>query len=97
MKKKSDSQRKHAKLRALQRYDIDFTRTEHDALVRRIQNGEGQFVERQSHRISVFKIDVQGQTVKVVYDKQRKTIVTFLPLEERVYAQLEQAGVDKTS
>jgi hypothetical protein len=45
-----------------------------------IQEGEAQFVEKQSNRVSIFQLTYKEKSVKVVYDKLRKTIVSFLPL-----------------
>jgi len=75
---KASCQRRHARNRALQRFDLELTRKDLDFLVQQIQDNKAKFVERQSHRVSVFKILYKEKDMKVVYDKQRKTIVTFL-------------------
>ena len=80
---KASCQRRHAKRRAQERYGLTLNRAELERLVRRIQHGEATVLERQSHRISVFGLIVQGVSVRVVYDAKRKTIVSFLPLSER--------------
>jgi hypothetical protein len=36
-------------------------------------------VERQSLRVTVFDVEMRAQCCRVAYDKQRHTIVTFLP------------------
>jgi len=41
------------------------------------------FVERQSHRITVWDLNFKGKEVRVVYDNQRKSIVTFLPPKDQ--------------
>jgi len=89
---KSQSQRIHAKKRATQRYGIELNKEKHKDLVSRIQNNKDViFLEKQSNRISVFAI-LQGSIwVPVVYDRERKTIVSFLPIksiDENGYAEI---------
>ena len=78
--KKAKSQRKHAIKRALQRYDLDINQEKLVELVQSIQNGKAKFLEKQSLRVSIFEVEVNGKKTRVVYDKIRKTIVSFLPL-----------------
>lgn len=79
MTSKRKAQRRHAKRRALERYGMVVGEHTLDDMVRKIQRGEGEFVERQSHRVTLWKVDGR----RVVYDKVRKTIVSFLPDSER--------------
>lgn len=79
---KTKSQRLHAKRRALERYGISLNRKRYREIVADIQAGRGEFIERRSHRISVWKVKIAGELVRVVYDKIRKTIVTVLPRED---------------
>lgn len=71
----------HAKRRALERYGITLNRHDMRALVELIQSGRTEFVEHQSHRVSVHRVPLGTQMARVVYDRQRQTIVTFLPPE----------------
>lgn len=77
------SQQAHAAARARDRYDIHFDRAKNDEVVDLIQAGYAQLVERQSARVSVYRMQVDGRDCKVVYDRRRKQIVSFLPLEDR--------------
>ena len=80
-KNKAQAQRIHAKKRALERYDLDLNREKLEEIVKRIQSGVGiRMVLRQSLRISHYEMTVQEKLVRVVYDRQRKTVVTFLPV-----------------
>jgi len=80
-KNKAQCQRVHAKKRALERYDLDLNRDALEEIVSRIQNGVGiKMVLKQSLRISHYEMTVQEKLVRVVYDRSRKTVVTFLPL-----------------
>jgi hypothetical protein len=78
---KQRAQRAHAKRRAAERFDLNLNRHDLAKLVQDIQLGRGVFVERQSHRVSVWNVAIGERRVNVVYDKLRKTIVTFLPKE----------------
>jgi len=78
---KKHAQRVHAVRRAAERYGLSMNHRKLRILVDDIQKGRGEFVRRQSHRVSIWRIDVEGHSVRVVYDKLRKTIVTFLPPE----------------
>ena len=78
---KAQTQRRHAQRRAYERHGLQLTRHDLNEIVRQIQAGKAHFVERQSHRVSLFDIDIDGRSARVVYDKQRKTIVSFLPAE----------------
>lgn len=76
------AERRHSVRRALQRYKIELTRDRRKNIIKLIQNGEGHLIERQSRRLSLWSVNVPGLgcgTVKVIYDKNRKEIVTFLP------------------
>jgi len=77
---KLHSQRRHAKRRASERYDLHLNRMDLKQLVTKIQNSDGKFVESLSLRTAVWLLEHEGKPVKVVYDRNRKTIVTFLPL-----------------
>ena len=47
-------------------------------LIWKIQNGELEFIERQSNRVSLFRYVINGTAYKIVYDRQRKQVVTIL-------------------
>jgi hypothetical protein len=84
-KNKSESQVVHALRRAAERYGLELNESTYRELVNRIRkpgrkgNKPAILVERQSLRVSVWDIDLDGKMVRVVYDRTRKNIVTFLP------------------
>lgn len=78
-KRKSESLLIHARTRALERYGQELTDSDLAEIVKKIQARNGVFVESQSHRVRVWNIEYKDETWKVVYDKFRKAIVTFLP------------------
>ena len=75
---KAKSQFIHARRRAKERYDIFLSKEEYDELVTLIQDQKAETLYKQSNRISVKKITYKEQTLFVVYDNMRNTIVTFL-------------------
>jgi len=79
---KAKRQKGHAKRRARERYGLNLRQHEYDELVRRIKNNiDCRFLQRQSNRVSLFAIKMDGNWLPVVYDKQRHTVVTILPPE----------------
>ena len=81
MSDKSKAQRAHAIRRARERYGIDLNRDQYTALCASLRKGAGIFLGRQSNRLTVWRLVVAERACNVVYDKQRGTIVTFLPLD----------------
>jgi hypothetical protein len=83
-KSKAESEFKHAQRRARERYDIDLHQDRYTQLCKQIESGQGEFLGKQSLRLSVWRIqtvDSNGDKVSpvVIYDKSRHQIVTFLP------------------
>lgn len=75
---KTDAEKKHAMRRFAQRFPRELTSLEYDFLVKHIQDGKAKFIEKQSNRVSVFQVKINEVTAIAVYDKSRKTIITFL-------------------
>jgi hypothetical protein len=71
----------HAKYRARETYNLELTKPVHDQIVSDIQSGKSwdAFVETNS-RVH-HTVEVDGQEMRVVYNKQRKALHTFLPLD----------------
>lgn len=76
--KKKTCQNSHARRRALERFGLNMGPVRHAKLVRDVQSGAARFVERQSNRVTVWDADLDGHTVRIIYDGSRKQIVTFL-------------------
>jgi len=80
---KKFSQNIHARRRAIDRYNLKYNRFMRKELVQKILDGRAKFIEKQSNRVSKWRIIYQGQEFDVIYDNKRKSIVTFLyPGEE---------------
>lgn len=58
-------------------------------MVEMIHSGTGKFVEKQSHRVSVWDLEFKGHTIRVVYDKLRMIPITFLWPDGDVFSRLE--------
>lgn len=80
MKRRSKriNQIRHAKKRSIERYGIVLDMAD---AVKQIRAGKAEFLERQSNRVSIWRIHQQGHNIPIVYDKLRHVIVTCLPLE----------------
>lgn len=90
---KTHTQRDHFKRRMMERYGLTVNRHEYRFMVEMIQNGEAEFIEKQSNRVSAFWLNLTvddgvGNSeivrVRVIYDKLRKTLVTALPPEGEI-------------
>jgi len=74
------AERRHCAKRALQRYRIKLTKRIRIRIVQSIEHEEAQIVRRISNRLTVWRVSIPGYPeLKVVYDKKRKEVVTFLP------------------
>lgn len=79
---KAKCQKKHAKRRAKSRFGLDLNQNQYLEMVKRIQNNvDCVFLEKQSNRVSFFALKNEGVWLPIIYDKERKTIVTILPAE----------------
>lgn len=79
---KAICQRAHARKRALSRYGVDLTRNAQELIIYAIQSGNPKlalFLEKESTRLSRWMVCYEGRFMPVIYDNQRKTIVTVLP------------------
>lgn len=74
---KSKQIEKHFARRSIERvgYFID-----PDPLVKLIQKNELEFIGKQSNRVSLWKYTLKDIDYKLVYDKNRKKIITIIPL-----------------
>lgn len=75
MGSKKKTVKKHFFRRSLERVGVLLDEND---LIRKIQNHELEFVERQSNRKTVFRIEYNSKKYRIVYDKVRKQIITVL-------------------
>lgn len=76
---KRTAQRKHAVQRAKDRHNIDLTPEDFTKIKDMIESGLSELLEKQSHRVSIRKITLNNKEYVIVYDHNRKTVVSFLP------------------
>ena len=79
--KKARAQIEHAKRRFAERHRLIVNDHMLMEFVSQIQKGKAIFIKKQSTRIRLFKIKHEEEWYPVVYDKQRKAIVTTLTNE----------------
>lgn len=76
-KSKNKAEKAHFAMRSIQRCGALLNNAE---IVRQIQANKLKFIERQSNRITVWEYVFNDIPYKVVYDKDRKNVVTILEL-----------------
>lgn len=69
---KKQAQWVHFRRRCAERLGFRVSRGKHDELVWQIRDGSARFVHRQSHRVSLFAVEIEGRMARVVYDSKRK-------------------------
>lgn len=76
--------RLHARQRAVQRYGVSISEKKRREIINLIHSGNiNWFVRRRSVRVTEWEIPLDGEVFRVLYDKNRKEIVTFLPHREK--------------
>lgn len=75
----------HAKRRARERLGMRYTPELAKHLVSLIQNRKLEFVERESGQRSKYRFWFNDQDWFVIYDKNTKSIVTFLPTNQESF------------
>jgi hypothetical protein len=82
-KSKKTCQTMHAQKRAVERYGFYPEPASIRHIVEQIQTNRAKLVCRQSRRVSVWDVvSLSDVPCRVVYDRVRKNIVTFLPIQE---------------
>lgn len=87
---KTESERIHTKRRALERFGITLTTLDIKRIVKNIQDSKYEFLCRDSHRVSKWKVDLNGQTVCAVYDRDRKNLITVMPMSYVIMDQMQE-------
>ncbi len=86
---KREAQIIHAKKRFLQRHGRNLDDTEYKILVNLIKNNKSKCIRKVSNDYFIHEIQYQKETLYVVYNKSRHTIVTFL-----LYSELEVKEIE---
>ena len=80
---KKTNQFRHSRRRARERYHIDLTESLHRKIVKEIQSNKALFIRRESLRVSAWVVEVEEKKCLVLYDCNRKSLITFLPREKK--------------
>jgi hypothetical protein len=78
---KKKSQFIHAQKRLIKRHSILPSKNLFNEWVKSIQNGKAEFIDRQLNRLTRWLVEYDNKKIPVVYDKERKSIVTILENE----------------
>jgi len=73
------AERAHTKRRLAERYGIEATSADIFGMAKRIAHGEGRCLGRQSRDVARWQLDHAGQSLRLVYDRRRRCILTALP------------------
>lgn len=82
--RRRSAEKVHARQRAYERYGIEGYAPVRAEIIRKIQGGKSFPGKHTSNRAIIHDVKLDsGMVVRVVYDKSRQELVTFLPLPER--------------
>jgi hypothetical protein len=74
----------HARRRAEERYGIKLNSKGRIAIIRMIQRGEKIRSRKLTNRLTEHILMFEDNLIRIVYDKERHNIVTFLPLKKEI-------------
>ncbi len=88
MKKKKKSFRKsrnqHSKERALERYGLKLNHSDIQKAIAKISGKKAVFIRRRSWRVGEWVVEVRGESLRVLYDKNHHCLATVLPMYKKV-------------
>lgn len=73
---------KHSKDRARERYGLALNLFDLKEAIALIKSNKACFIRRRSYRVSEWLVEIKGNIVRVLYDKNHHCIATILPLKE---------------
>jgi hypothetical protein len=81
---KKAAERRHARRRAEERYGINAGPATRQEIARKIRGSKAKLIRRTSLNVAVYEVQLDdGPLVKVVWDRKRAEVVTFLPPDDR--------------
>lgn len=78
-KDKTHRMRQHSQERANERYGLDLSKRALNAISSTIRMKQATFISRVSPDRTIWDVSYNGQTLRVVYSKRHKAVVTVLP------------------
>ena len=82
MASKNKKQKAHAKRRFYERCGKRLTAETENLIVNKIQNREVRLIEKESNRVKHYKVEIDGEIFKVIYDSVRKNIITIIKRDD---------------
>ena len=81
----------HFRRRSLERVGVII---DEYALIKKIQSHNLEFVYSQSNRRKVYRTEFMGKSYLVIYDKERKQLITIFPETEKPQTKTEDVEED---
>lgn len=78
MATKANTQKRHARRRAYERFGVELTQNVIIPIRKAIEEGRAPLVHVQSNRVKLYLVDLAGRKALAVFDHTRRVIVTFL-------------------
>jgi hypothetical protein len=77
---------KHSKKRAIERFHVKLNRNGLYNIVTDIRNGHSQFKKKVTNRVTAWIVRIPGANEDAIalYDKHRKAVITFMPLDYEI-------------
>lgn len=73
------AERSHTRKRLAERYGLELSSDEIFQMAKAIAHGQGVLLAKQSRHVVHWHLDYQGQALRLVFDRQRRAIITALP------------------
>lgn len=73
------AERSHTKRRLAERYGLEVSSDEIFQMAKSIAHGHGTLIAHQSRHVDHWQLVYQGQPLRLVFDRQRRSIITALP------------------
>lgn len=73
------AERSHTKLRLAERYGLLATSADIFEMAKLIAHGQATLVARQNRHVGHWLLNYRGQQLRLVFDRQRRSIITALP------------------
>jgi hypothetical protein len=78
----SPAERFHTKQRLAERYGLDLRGAQIFQMAKRIAHGHATLITRQSKHVALWLLSHEGQAIRFVFDRRRRSILTALPPED---------------
>ncbi|CAH0348160.1 hypothetical protein [Aquabacterium sp. CECT 9606] len=73
------AERSHTKRRLAERYGLHVSSDDIFQMAKAIAHGQGTLIAHQNRRVDHWQLVYQGQPLRLVFDRLRRSIITALP------------------